>query len=72
MRKQDNFPNRGRIGEQHNQSVDSDAFAGRRWHSIFQRLDVIIVHAMSFVIAGIAALNLLGESPVLINGVIEL
>src|SRR3990167_1899403 len=34
MRKQDHIPNRRRIGQQHDQAVDADAFTGGRRHAV--------------------------------------
>ena len=72
MREKDDLANGNRIGEQHHQSIDTDALAGRGRHAILQRFDIVFIHQMRLLIAGLTAFNLLGESRFLVNGVIEL
>ena len=72
MRKENDFSNGGRIGEQHDQSVYPDAFSGGRGHTVIQCLNIIIIHPVGFVIAGLAPLNLLGKPLKLVNRIIEL
>ena len=41
VREQDDVTDVGRVGQQHDETVDTDAAAASRWHAVFQRADVI-------------------------------
>ncbi len=43
LREKDYISDRRRIGQQHNKSVDADAFPGCRGHAVFERLDEVEV-----------------------------
>ena len=71
MWKEDYLPDGGCIGKQHDQSVDADALTGGRGHPILQCLNIIVIHPVSFLIAGIPSLNLLGKTLMLVDRIIK-
>jgi len=44
--------NRRCAGQNHDQTIDADAFSGGRWHVILQRTDVVLVHLQEVVGVG--------------------
>ena len=71
VRKENDFTNRSRIGEQHNQTVDADTFACGRRHPVLQGFNVITIHSMGFFITGLAPFNLLAKALVLVHRIVE-
>ena len=59
-----------RIGEQHGQPVDPDAFASRRRHGVAQRADVVHVHFLGDLLSSLG--HLLTEAPLLLDGIVQL
>jgi hypothetical protein len=70
-RKEDDVPDARRVGKQHNQPVDTDADAARRWHAVFERGAEVLVDHHGLVVALGALLRLLDEPPALVNGIVE-
>ena len=52
MREKDHVADRRRAGQQHDEAVDTDAFAGGRRHAVFEGADVVGVVVHGFVVAG--------------------
>ncbi len=61
-----------RIGEQHGEAVDADAFAGGGRHAEGEGADVVFVHLMRFFVAAGAFAELFFEAGALVVGVVEL
>src|SRR5947208_6669483 len=51
QREQDDIADGARIGEQHGEPVDTDTFTSRRWQTIGESTDVVVVHGVGFFIA---------------------
>src|SRR5216683_3545121 len=69
--EQDDVANRWAVREQHHQSVDADALACCRWETVLQGPDVVLIHLVRLEIAACAILQLLGETPPLLDWIIE-
>ena len=72
MREKDHVADGGRAGQQHDEAVDTDAFAGGRRHAVFEGADVVGVVVHGFVVAGIFGSGLRPEAFGLVFGIIEL
>ena len=73
QREQDDIPDGGRIGEEHHQAVDADAFAGSGRQAVLQGLDVVLVQGVRHLfVAGGMGRQLLFKAPLLVQGIVEL
>ena len=72
MREQNDLPNRRRIGQQHDQPVNADAFSGGRRHAVFQRPHVIFIHLVRLFVPFFVFLRLLFEPPFLVKRIVQL
>src|SRR5690606_41879593 len=72
MREQQHSTNRCRIRQQHHQTVNTNSKSARWRHTIFKRMDEVIVHLMSLIITVLALNQLSFETLTLINRVIQL
>lgn len=72
VREQDHVADRRRVGQQHHQAVDADAFAGGRRHAVFQGIDEVGVVVHRLVVAGVLLLDLQHEALGLVLGVVQL
>ena len=72
MREQQHVADRGRIGEQHHQTVDADALAGGRRHAVLQRADVVLVELHGLLVPGFFLRHLFAKAFGLILGVVQL
>ena len=62
VRKQDHVANIRAVGQQHDQTVDTNAAAARRGHAVFERANVIGVEIHGFLVTRILLLHLLAEA----------
>ena len=72
MWEQQHFPDGVLVGQQHHQTVDAHADAAGRRQAIFQRLDIVDIHLIGFVISQITQLQLIFEAFALIDRIIQL
>ena len=72
MREQQHITNRRCVGEQHDQTVNANALARRRRHTMFQGTDVIGIEMHGLLICRILVLNLTAEAFGLILSVVQL
>src|SRR3970282_1734069 len=72
QRKQNDIANRMAVGQQHDQPIDADAFAGRRWHAELERPHVVLVHRVGFFVAARALSTLFLEPPLLLRRIVQL
>ena len=70
--KENHIANRLRPRQQHYQSVDADAFAAGRWQPVRKRAHVILIHLMRFVVARGALCELVVESFLLFDWIVQL
>ena len=70
QRKEDDVANRRRIGEQHRQPVDADAFAGGRRHAVSERANIIDIDMLRHFVATLRDLR--QESALLFGGIVQL
>lgn len=71
-REKQDFSQRLGAGEHHHQTVDSEADAAGRGHSLFERLDESLVIRLGLVVAAGDLGGLLLEPPALLVGVVQL
>ena len=62
----------GLTREQHHETVDADAHAGGRGHTIFQSAQEVLVDEHGLVVAALAEFHLLLEACTLVDGVVQL
>ena len=60
-----------RIGQQHAQAIDADAYATGRRHAVRQRANVVFIHLVSFFVAALALFQLRFKAAALIFGIVE-
>src|SRR5512143_106568 len=72
LRKEDHVANGGAVGQQHDQTVDADAFARRRRQPVFERTDVVGVVEHRLLVAGFLRRGLRGKARRLVLRVVEL
>src|ERR1700678_2478589 len=72
QREQDHIANRARVGEQHGETIDADAFASRGRQSVGQRANIVFVHLMSFFVAPSALAQLPLETAALLFRIVQL
>src|SRR5262245_16939937 len=72
QRKQNHVLDRRTVREQHDQPVDSDAFAAGGRQAVLERADVIFVHRVRLEIAAGAARELRFKPPPLLRRIVEL
>ena len=72
MGKEQHVADGRRIGEEHDEAVDTDAFAGGGGQTVLQRDDVIGIVVHGFLIAGLPLLDLLQKTFRLILGIVQL
>ena len=72
MREEYNVADTAAVCQEHNQAVDTDAQPSCRRQTIFQRGHEVIIHHMSFIIAGSAVFHLFLEAFTLVDRIVEL
>ena len=72
LREKHHVPDGGLVGEEHNQPVDADPFAGRRRHAELQRAQEVLVHEMGFFVSGRPLRRLAFEPLALIQRIVQL
>ena len=72
MRKQNHIPNRHRVGENHDEPIDADAFAGGWRKAVFEGADVVLVHDVRFGVPAALLFELLFEPAALFDRVVQL
>ena len=72
MWKQQHIADRGRVGQQHHQAVDTDAFAGGGRHAVLQGAHIVLIVVHGLQISGILFRYLLAEALGLILRVVQL
>src|ERR1051325_11580299 len=72
QRKENHVADRGRMGEQQDQPVDADPFAGGRRHAVFEGAHVIFVNGVGGLVARFARGHLLEESLALVRRFVQL
>src|SRR6476469_7566947 len=70
-RKQLDFADRIATAQQHHQTVDADADAARRRHSVFQGEDEVLVIRLGLLVPALAILDLLLEAGALVVRVVQ-
>src|SRR5687768_9066747 len=72
LREQDDVPDGGLVGKEHDETVDADAFACCRRHAVFERAQKIFIEIMCFFITRLALYDLRFESFTLIERIVQL
>src|ERR1019366_1356411 len=72
QREENHISDGTRIGQQHGQAIDADAFACGRRQPVRQSANVVLVHLVSFFVAAGAFAELLLEAAALFLGIVEL
>src|SRR5258708_13779508 len=65
QRKEDDVADGRAIGQQHDETIDPDPFAGGRRKAVLERADVVLVHRVRLEAAGRLVLELRLEPPAL-------
>src|SRR6185369_14259557 len=71
LRKQDHVADRRRVGQEHYQPIDTDAFARRRRQAVLHRANVIGVVVHLFLVARLARFGLAAKARGLVFGVVQ-
>ena len=72
MREQQHIPNRRRIGQQHDQAVNTNTLARRRRQTVFQRTNVVGIKVHGLIVACVLFRHLLHEAFGLVFGIVQL
>src|SRR5690242_10049850 len=72
QREKDNIADGVRIGQEHGQAVDADAFPARRRHAVTERADVILIDGVRRKVALLAQELLILEAVALFGGIVQL
>ena len=72
MGKQNHIPNRRRVGQQHNEPIDTDPLARSRRQAIFESANIVVIKVHGLVIPGLFGRDLRFEAIRLIFRVVKL
>src|ERR1019366_2733402 len=72
QREEDHIADGARIGQQHGQPIDANAFTCGRRQSIRQSANVVLIHLVGFFVAARAFAALPLEAPALLLGIVQL
>ena len=72
MREQNHIPNRRRVGQQHDEPIDTNPLPRRRRQAIFQRANIIVIKMHRLVVTGLFGRDLRFKAIRLILRVVEL
>src|SRR5258708_28544661 len=69
-REQNYVADRRRVGKEHRQAIDADAFARRRRHAVAQRANIIPIHLLRHFVSALRDLRL--KAPLLFHWLVQL